>query len=65
MTDADANNLIKAAESADGADLHISLAGQAITNSEGAGPGLSVGRRRRRRADHPADRLRRVPCSPR
>ena len=42
MTDADAGNLIKAAESADRANLRISLAGQAISDSEGAGPGLSV-----------------------
>ena len=42
MTSADAGNLIKAAESADRADLSVSVAGEAISDSEGAGPGLSV-----------------------
>jgi putative drug exporter of the RND superfamily len=34
VTSTDAKNLIKAAESADGPDVHISLGGQAISNSE-------------------------------
>ena len=40
---ADAKNLISAAESADGADVHVSLGGPAITNSERAGLGRSLG----------------------
>jgi RND superfamily putative drug exporter len=43
VTTADGRNLIAAAESADGADVHISLAGPAITNSERVGLGRSVG----------------------
>ncbi len=43
VTTADARNLITAAESADGATVHISLAGQSITNSERPSPGFSVG----------------------
>ena len=42
MTSADAGNLIKAAQSADRADLSVSVAGEAISDSEGAGPGVSV-----------------------
>ena len=43
ITAADAKNLISAAESADGADVHVSLGGPAITNSERAGLGRSLG----------------------
>jgi len=43
ITTADADNLIKAAESADGPTVHISLSGQAITNSERPSPGFTVG----------------------
>jgi RND superfamily putative drug exporter len=43
LTPADAQNLIKAAESADGATVHISLSGQSITNSERPSPGFTVG----------------------
>ncbi|MCW2908393.1 MAG: hypothetical protein JWL68_3182, partial [Actinomycetia bacterium] len=43
VTAADARNLIAAAESADRADVHISLGGPAITNSERVGLGRSVG----------------------
>jgi RND superfamily putative drug exporter len=43
VTSADAQNLIKAAESADGPTVHISLSGQAITNSERPSPGFTVG----------------------
>ena len=42
MTNTDASNLTAAADSADRADLRISLAGEVISDSEGAGPGLSV-----------------------
>ena len=42
VTKADAKNLIRAAESADGPDVHISLGGQSIANSERSGIGLSV-----------------------
>ena len=42
VTTADAQNLIKAAESADGPTVHISLSGQAITNSERPSPGFTV-----------------------
>ncbi len=42
VTNADADNLIKAAESADGATVHISLSGQSITNSERPDPGFTV-----------------------
>ena len=45
ITTADAGNLITAAESADGPSVHVSLEGQAITNSERAtlGPSVVVG----------------------
>ena len=43
VTKTDAKNLIAAAESADGANVHVSLGGQSITNSENSGTGLSVG----------------------
>jgi RND superfamily putative drug exporter len=43
VTAADASNLIKAAESADSATVHVSLSGQAITNSERPSPGFTVG----------------------
>ena len=43
VTPADAKNLINAAETADGANVHISLSGQAITNSERPSPGFTVG----------------------
>jgi putative drug exporter of the RND superfamily len=43
VTTADAQNLIKAAESADSATVHISLSGQSITNSERPSPGFTVG----------------------
>jgi RND superfamily putative drug exporter len=42
VTEADAQNLIRAADSADGADRQISLGGQSIANAVSAGPGLSV-----------------------
>ena len=42
VTTADAKNLIKAAESADSATVHVSLAGPSISNEESSGPGLSV-----------------------
>jgi RND superfamily putative drug exporter len=42
VTNADALNLTKAAESADGPGVHVSLGGQSISNQEGSGPGLSV-----------------------
>ena len=42
VTDADALNLIHAAESADGTTLHVSLGGDAISSQESAGPGVSV-----------------------
>jgi putative drug exporter of the RND superfamily len=42
VTSADALNLTRAAESADGPAVHVSLGGQAISNQEGSGPGLSV-----------------------
>jgi putative drug exporter of the RND superfamily len=42
VTNADAGHLIKAAESADGATVHISLSGQSITNSERPDPGFTV-----------------------
>jgi RND superfamily putative drug exporter len=42
VTKSDANALIAAAESADGASQHISLGGQSISDTEGSGPGLSV-----------------------
>jgi putative drug exporter of the RND superfamily len=43
ITSADAKKLISAAESADGPDVRVSLGGPAITNSERAGLGRSVG----------------------
>jgi RND superfamily putative drug exporter len=43
VTSADARNLIRAAQSADGPDVHVSLGGTAITNSERVGLGRSVG----------------------
>jgi RND superfamily putative drug exporter len=43
VTNPEAKRLIKTAESADGSDVRISLGGQAITNSESASTGLSVG----------------------
>jgi putative drug exporter of the RND superfamily len=42
VTEADGRALIKAAESADGANQRISLGGQSIANAVSAGPGLSV-----------------------
>ena len=42
VTTADAGKLIAAAESADGPDVHVSLGGQSITNSERPSIGLSV-----------------------
>jgi RND superfamily putative drug exporter len=42
VTNADALNLVHAAESADGPSVHVSLGGDAISNQEAAGPGLSV-----------------------
>jgi putative drug exporter of the RND superfamily len=43
VTSANARNLISAAQSADGPDVHIWLGGPAITNSERTGLGRSVG----------------------
>ncbi len=43
VTTTDARNLISAAESADGANVRVSLGGTAITNSERVGLGRSVG----------------------
>jgi RND superfamily putative drug exporter len=43
VTTADADHLIKAAESADSSAVHISLSGQSITNSERPSPGFTVG----------------------
>jgi len=43
VTTADADQLIKAGETADGATVHISLSGEAITNSERPSPGFTVG----------------------
>jgi RND superfamily putative drug exporter len=43
VTTADADQLIKAAETADGGGVHISLSGEAITNSERPSPGFTVG----------------------
>jgi putative drug exporter of the RND superfamily len=42
VTNADALNLVKTAESADGPTVQVSLGGQSISNQESAGPGLSV-----------------------
>src|ERR1700729_1820529 len=38
VTNADALNLVKAAESADGPTLHVSLGGQSISNQQSAAP---------------------------
>jgi RND superfamily putative drug exporter len=43
VTSDDARNLISAAQSADGPEVHVSLEGTAITNSERVGLGRSVG----------------------
>ncbi|MBV9792752.1 MAG: MMPL family transporter [Actinobacteria bacterium] len=43
ITADDAKKLISAAETADGPDVHVSLGGTAITNSERAGLGRSLG----------------------
>jgi RND superfamily putative drug exporter len=43
ITAGDARKLIRAAETADGPDVHVSLGGPAITNSERAGLGRSLG----------------------
>ena len=43
ITKPEAEHLIATAESANGADVHISLAGQSITNSEASSTSLSVG----------------------
>jgi len=43
VTTADADQLIKAAETADSAAVHISLSGEAITNSERPSLGFTVG----------------------
>jgi len=43
VTSADAKALIKAAESADGANVRVSLSGPAITNEERPSPGASTG----------------------
>jgi putative drug exporter of the RND superfamily len=42
VTDADALNLIHAAKSADGASIHVSIGGDAISTEEGGSLGLSV-----------------------
>jgi len=42
VTTADADKLIKAAQSADSATVHVSLSGQSITNSERPDPGFTV-----------------------
>jgi len=42
VTNANALNLIHAAESADGPSVHVSLGGDSISTQESAGPGLSV-----------------------
>ena len=42
VTSADVNNLVKAAESADGPGVHVSLGGEAISNSENPGFGFSI-----------------------
>jgi RND superfamily putative drug exporter len=42
VTEADGRNLIKTADSADGANRQISLGGQAIASAVSSGPGLSV-----------------------
>ena len=43
VTKTDAKNLVAAAESADGSNVHISLAGQSIESWESSGAGLSEG----------------------
>ena len=43
VTKTDAGNLVKAAESADRANVHVSLGGQSISSSERGSLGLSVG----------------------
>jgi putative drug exporter of the RND superfamily len=43
VTTADTDRLVKAAETADAGTVHISLSGQAITNSERPSPGFTVG----------------------
>jgi putative drug exporter of the RND superfamily len=43
VTKTDAKNLIRTAESADSADVHISLGGQSISDEESSGVGFSVG----------------------
>jgi RND superfamily putative drug exporter len=43
VTKAQAGNLISAAESADGANIHVSLEGQSISNSERPSIGFSLG----------------------
>jgi RND superfamily putative drug exporter len=42
VTNTDALNLVRAAQTADGASLRVSLGGDAISSQEAAGPGLSV-----------------------
>ncbi|HJZ36138.1 MAG TPA: MMPL family transporter [Solirubrobacterales bacterium] len=42
VTESDGKELIEAAQSGDGAALHISLEGQSISKAESASPGLSV-----------------------
>jgi putative drug exporter of the RND superfamily len=42
VTKTDAKNLVAAAESADGTNVHISLGGQSIENQESSGVGISV-----------------------
>jgi putative drug exporter of the RND superfamily len=42
VTETDGKNLVSAAESADDANVHISLGGQSISNEESSGPGPSV-----------------------
>ena len=43
MTPPETQNLITTAESADGANVRISLAGQCITNSEAPSTGIASG----------------------
>jgi RND superfamily putative drug exporter len=43
VTKTDAKHLIAAAESADRANVHVSLGGQSISNSQSSGTGLSIG----------------------
>jgi RND superfamily putative drug exporter len=42
VTTSNAKQLIAAAQSADGANVHVSLGGKSVSNEEDAGPGLSV-----------------------